>query len=393
MSATPQASSLDRAQILLAQGKEEAALGELRSLLQHDPDNLFALGNAGLILARRGEFARASQYLARAHRLAPSDIQLGLALLEVYARSRRKQEAEQVAADLRLNSRLQSPQIFGAAGLLMQIGSYDAAAGMLKSDSSESLQHHDLLGAIYAEMGDVRMASDEWQEAIRLAPDDPERYFRLGMLYLRYRTPALAVLVFSHGVERIPASPLLWMALGISQCLDEKLEQAEQSLHKAIALNPRFQDAYLVLGDVLEQEKPREALELFRRTMASNPKLPVAYYYYGRLALQMNEASIEETTHVLRKAVALDPGFADGHYELARALEEGGNVSEAIAQLEESLRLDPKLFKAQYRLAILYKKGGQLEKSAAAMKAFQLSQKSHDSQTEMKQLDYEIREP
>jgi tetratricopeptide (TPR) repeat protein len=316
-----------------------------------------------------------------------------LALLEVYVRSRRKQQAEQVGSDLRMHAKLQSPQILGATRLLVQIGSLNAAAEMLKSDPADSVQRHDLLGGIYSAMGDVRGASDEWQQAVRLAPDDLNRYFRLGMLYLKYRTPALAVLVFSHGVERIPTSPLLWMALGISQCLDEELEPAEQSLHKAIALNPRFQDAYLVLGDVLEQEKPHEALELFRRTMASDPKLPVAYYYFGRLALQLNEGPIDETIRILRKAVALDPGFADGHYELGRALEEGNNVNEAITQFEQCLRLNPKLFKAQYRLAILYKKRGELAKSTTAMKAFQLSQKSHDPEAEMKQLDYQISEP
>ena len=62
---------------------------------------------------------------------------------------------------------------------------------MASAGPVNSVERHDLLGSIYAEMGDVQKASDELQEAIRLAPADDQRYFRLGMLYLKYRTPSL----------------------------------------------------------------------------------------------------------------------------------------------------------------------------------------------------------
>jgi tetratricopeptide (TPR) repeat protein len=383
-------SPLDRARELLAAGNEESALIELKTALQREPDNLFALGNAGLICARHGQFLLASEYLARAHRINPADPQLALALLEVYARSGRKREAETLAADIRINETLQSRQILGAARLLLRLGSFDAAASMVKTDRSKGVEQHDLLAAIYTAQGDIRRASDEWQESIRLSPDDPKRYFRLGMLYLKYRTPSLAVIVFGHGVARQPASALLWMGLGISQCLDEKLEPAERSLQTAIRLNPRFTDAYLMLGDILEQEKPHEALEVFRRTMDAHPDLPVAYYYYGRLALQLNEGSINDTVRALRRAVSLEPGFADSHYELGRALEEQGNVDEAIAQFQECLRRDPKLFKAQYRLAILYRRRGESARAEEALKAFKLGQERQSSDTELKQLEYQV---
>lgn len=346
-----------------------------------------------MICARRGQFLLASEYLARAHGIKPDDPQLALALLEVYARSGRKREAEQLAADIRVNTKLQSNQILGAGRLLFRLGSLDAAASMVNMDRSGGVEQHDLLAAIYTAQADVRRASDEWQKSIQLSPDDPKRYFQLGMLYLKFRTPSLAVIVFGHGVERLPNSALLWMELGISQCLDEKLEPAEQSLQTAIRLDPRFTDAYLMLGDILEQEKPHEALEVFRRTMTAHPELPVAYYYYGRLALQLNEGSIDEAVRALRRAVSLDPGFADSHYELGRALEEQGEVDEAIAQFQECLRRDPKLFKAQYRLAILYRKRGEPARAEQALKAFKLAQERQSSDTELKQLEYQVSQP
>ncbi|MBV9225934.1 MAG: tetratricopeptide repeat protein, partial [Acidobacteriaceae bacterium] len=252
--------SLERAKTALAAGNENAALPALQAVLKTQPNNLFALGNAGLICARKGQLLLAAQYLARAHRLQPKDLQLGLALLEVYARSGRNQEAEQVTADLRAGGKLSSNQIRSAATLLFRSGNLKAAAAMAADDPVDGVLRHDLLASIFTAMGDVQKASDEFQESIRLDPDNDSRYFQLGMLYLKYRTPSLAVLVFGHGLQRRPNSALLWLGLGVSHALDEKLELSEVSLHRAIELNPRFTDAYLLLGDILEQEKPREAL-------------------------------------------------------------------------------------------------------------------------------------
>lgn len=389
---TELSSQVARAQAFISNGNETAALRELQGVLEAEPNNLFALGNAGLICARQGELSLSARYLARAHRLKPNDPQLGLALLEVYARSGRRQDAESVSADLRAGGQLSSPQIRGAALLLVRLGSLESAAAVASSDPVDSASRHDLLGSIYASMDDVQKASDEMQASIRLDPENDRSYFQLGMLYLKYRTPALAVLVFEHGIERKPDSALLWLGLGVSQSLDEKLEPGEQSLKKAIELNPRMTDAYLLLGDILEQEKPREALEIFRRTMKEHPELAVAYYYYGRLALLLNEGSSDNIIEVLRRAVTLNPDFAESHYELGRALEQRGKTNEAIVQFEASLRLNPRLFRAHYRLAMLYRQRGDSVKADVAMKTFQQAQKSEDPELEIKRLEYEIKQ-
>jgi tetratricopeptide (TPR) repeat protein len=386
-------SHLTRAEALLAQRNDSAALLELQALLKAEPNNLFALGNAGLICGRRGQLSLATEYLSRAHRLKPDDLQLSLALLEVLAKSGRKEETGRLAEDLKAGGKLDRRQLLAAAQLLLRSGDFDSAASLARALPAESVTRHDMLASIYAMSGDVQKASDEFQEGIRLDPSDDQRYFRLGMLYLKYRTPSLAVIVFGHGVESRPDSPLLWLGLGVSESLDEKLNLAEQSLRKAIDLDAHFSDAYLLLGDILEQEKPREALEIFRRTIAAHPDLPVAYYYYGRLALQLNDGTIEDTIAALRRAVALAPNFADSYYELGRALEQAGKPDEAITQFENCLQRNPKLFRAYYRLGILYKRRGDSMKAAEAFKAFQQAQTLEDPHTELKRLEYEIGRP
>jgi tetratricopeptide (TPR) repeat protein len=126
--------------------------------------------------------------------------------------------------------------------------------------------------------------------------------------------------------------------------------------------------------------------------MKEHQDLAVAYYYYGRLALLLNEGSDDDVVNALRKAVALKPDFSDSHYELGRALERCGKTNDAIAQFEDSLRLNPKLFRAHYRLAILYRKRGDSAKADVALKTFQQAQKSQDPELEMKRLEYEIKQ-
>ncbi len=295
-----------------------------------------------------------------------------------------------IARQLAVPGRLTSEEVWKAIRMLFRLSDFPAAFVFARLATATSLDQHDLLAALYANTGDIKAASDEMQEAIRLDPREDRRYFRLGMLYLKHRTPALAVIVFQHGLEKREDSALLWLGLGVSQCLDEKVDAAELSLRKAIERNPQFTDAYVVLGDILEQEKPREALAIFRRTVAEHPDLSVAYYYYGRLALMLNAGSLAETVAILRKAVALDVAFADGHYELGRALEESKQDRAAVEQFEICLKQNPKLYKAHYRLAILYRRLGDTPRSERSMRAFQQAQKLDDPETALKRLDYTI---
>lgn len=382
--------SLGRAQSLIAQGNEPAALAEMEALLRRDPDDLFALANVGIISARMGRVRRAQQCLSLAYRLKPDDLQLGLALLEVEATSGHKDISAKIATQLAASVRLTNELVWKAIQMLQRLGDAPSAAIFAKLAIAVSPAQHQLLAALFETNGDIRAASDEMQEAIRIDPQDDTRYFRLGMFYLKHRTPALAVLVFQHGIEKREDSALLWLGLGVSQCLDEKVDAAELSLRKAIDRKPHFTDAYVLLGDILEQEKPREALGIFRATIAEHPDLPIAYYYYGRLAMILNEGSISETVAMLQKAVALDPAFTDSHYELGRALEQTKQNEDAAKQFEICLKQNPMLYKAHYRLAILYKKRGDTVRSANAMRAFQQAQKLQDPATESKRLDYTV---
>jgi tetratricopeptide (TPR) repeat protein len=241
----------------------------------------------------------------------------------------------------------------------------------------------------------MKRASDELQEGIKLDPNNPERYFLLGLVYLKHRTPALAQIVFEHGLAQAPNSARLWLWLGLSQYLGDDTARAQDSVQKALRIDPGLVDGYLVLGDMLESDgRLAEASELFHQAIEKRPDLFIGYFYCGKVALENGETMQEQALTFLTKAIALNPDFADAHYEKGRALEQAGKLPAAAEEYKVSLLKNGNLSQAHYRLALIYRKLGQAQSANSELALFEktkLMEKEKDSV--LNRLEYEIREP
>jgi tetratricopeptide (TPR) repeat protein len=419
---------IDLAKLLLADKKDDDALEQFEAVIAREPDQVFALGNAGLIFARRSDYPKAVERLSKAHTLDPNSTPLALALAEAQIRAGRQDDAERVISDLRATGRLTGDAARVLASVWLQLGQPVKGAALVKQEPrlaaayretvmrraqedfinsryqavaaeleavrdimAPDFTFHKLLGTAYYELGDARKASDELQAAIRLDPKNEQVYFDLGMLYLKFHTPELASLVFEHGLNELPDSPLLWMGMGLTQHLADQTDKAATALKKAIALDPGFTDAYVVLGDVLESDnKLEEAMPVFQDAIQKQPNLYIGHFYYGRILVKMNDGRMEQAIGELRKAVELRPEFAEGHYQLGLALEHTGRTAEAIAEYEASVRRDPALAEGQYRLALLYRKQGDVSRADVAMAAFKKAQAAQQNGTAEKKLEYRI---
>ncbi len=133
------------------------------------------------------------------------------------------------------------------------------------------------------------------------------------MVFLKHRTTEPAIYVFENALKARPDVPKLWMGLGLSYYLASKLEQAEKALRQALALDPRYETAYIVLGDLLTQAgKVDEAVEVFRKAIDVRPDLYLPYYYYGQASARQGKENCETGIQMLKKAIALNPFSWDG---------------------------------------------------------------------------------
>ena len=416
------------AKLELADKNEDAALEQFEAVIAREPEQVFALGNAGLIFARRADYAKAVERLSRAHARDPESTPLALALAEAQIRAGQQADADRLISELQSAGRLTSDAARILASVWLQSGQPAKGAALVKSEPGLGPQYRDmavrraeddflrgkyeaaaaeleavrdlgpqdfafhrLLGNAYYELENPQKASAEFQDALRLDPKNEQVYFNLGMLYLKFHTPELAILVFEHALKEMPNSPLLWMGMGLTQHLAERTEKAATALKKAVELDPAFTDAYIVLGDVLESDnKLEDALPVFETAIRKQPDLYIGYFYYGKILLKMNDGRMEQAIEALRKATRLRPEFAEGHYEFGRALEHAGHTGEAIAEYKVSAEQDPALAESQYRLALLYRNQGDTARANLAMAAYKKAQAAEKSDTLMKKLEYRV---
>jgi predicted Zn-dependent protease len=115
-----------------------------------------------------------------------------------------------------------------------------------------------------------------------------------------------------------------------------KLDQSEQGLRRAIALQPNNARFHCHLGILL-----------------------------------MRESKYEKAEESFRKAVALRPDYALSHYELGKLLVHSKQLKEAAEELNQAVTRDPSLSAAYYQLAQVYAKLGETEKSERMLAQFQ----------------------
>jgi tetratricopeptide (TPR) repeat protein len=411
--------------------RDSAALREFMAAIRIEPEDFVALYNIGLIYGRQGKFDAAANYLGKAHRLAPQDQAMTLALIGAEISSGKKQEARSLVDDWKKSGSL-SPEARkqvaliwlenGEPGLAVGLvqgdaelssllyrisldkaesqfenGRYEAAARELEAVrglQAPDAAFHNLLGSIYYALDDSRKASDEFQEAIKLQPADPELYFKLGMVFLKHRTPDPAIYIYETALKNRPDVPKLWLGLGLGYYFASRLEDAERALRKALALDPRYEVAYVVLGDLLEQSgRTDDALEVFRKAVAVSPDLAMPYYYYGKLATKQQHSDLREAVEKLRRAVALKPDFAEAHFELGKALAQEGNMAEGLGELKKSLQLKPDLYQSHYQLGFIYKKLGNQSASEDQFRQFAEMSKKAQPEDLIQRLEVQIEKP
>jgi tetratricopeptide (TPR) repeat protein len=416
------------ARILLAGGEESMAFPHLERVIQLDPHNTFALANAGLIESRKGDLGAAAGYISRALLENPRSIPLQLALIELDLKRGETKEATTLSDRITHDTSLTRAQKQTLASLLLTNGFSEKGAELVDGDRDLSQQFrdaaiarakqqfmsnrfedsvrtlegiqnlrpqnaefHELLGLAWYETGDARKASDELQQAIRLEPHNPDRYFQLGLVYLKHHTPALADIVFEHGLVQVPDSARLRLGLGLSQYLGDDTTRAQQSVQKALMLDPGLVEGYIVLGDILESDgRLSEASDVFHQAIEKKPDLYIGYYYCGKVALEAGEGRTDQALAFFAKAIALNPDFAEAHFERGRALEQSGSFKQAIVEYKTSLAKNASLSQAHYRLGIVYRNLGQTQTASNELSIFQkMKPKERDSVVE--RLDYRIR--
>ena len=185
----------------------------------------------------------------------------------------------------------------------------------------------------FQEQGHLEKAIGQYDQAIRLNPQDAEAYINRGNAYA---------------------------ALG-------QLERAIQDFDEAIRLNPQYAEAYNNRGNAYDDlGQPQRAIKDYDEAIRLNPEYAKAYYNRGNAygSLDQPERAIIDYD----KAIRLDSQLAPSYNNRGLAYAALGQFERAIQDYDEAIRLNPQHTNAYYNRGLTYETQG---KKAEAISDFE----------------------
>jgi adenylate cyclase len=126
--------------------------------------------------------------------------------------------------------------------------------------------------------------------------------------------------------------------------------KARQMFEKAIALDPKYAEAYSSLGSTYwfawvnqwsrDPHALERALQVAQQAVALDQSLPSAHVVLSYT--YMSEWQYDQAITEAERAIALDPNSGDGYGSLASALANSGKSAEAVVAAHKAMRLDPR---------------------------------------------------
>jgi tetratricopeptide (TPR) repeat protein len=332
-------------------GKDSLAEAEFKKAVELEPGSFDANHNLGEFYVHSGKLGTAVPYLEKAQSLDPTSYANG----------------------------------YDLALALVETGELDRARQLV----GEMIQHQDtaelrnLLAETDEKAGDYMAAVTEYERAAHMESSE-KNIFDWGSELLLHQTLEPAVAVFRSGTERYPQSARMQIGLGIALYSRQQYDDAVKALARATDLAPLDPIPYVFLGRVynVSTAQADEVVKRLRRFVKLQPANAGAHYYYA-MALwkgkrdQGQSADLDEIESLLKKATALDAGFADAHLQLGILYAERHKYAEAIDQYREAIRLQPSLGDAHYRLGQALVRAGDKEQ---AQEEFEVYDRLHKQQ-------------
>ncbi len=188
-------------------------------------------------------------------------------------------------------------------------------------------------GKVYARVDELGNGERSFKTALRQNPNYAEAQYELGRVY--YRKYELA-----KDRAREAAA-------------NAALNQSYGAFKSATAIDPKYGDAYLELGNVTGiQKKYDEALGYLQKGLANDCDKTRAYYYKGRIKNLQDK--LDDALRDFETAVRLNPQSHLGYYGKALVYRKQKQNPAAINALQQALSRKKDLAEAYYILGIIH---------------------------------------
>jgi len=216
-----------------------------------------------------------------------------------------------------------------------------------------------------------------YRKSVTAKPDVFESNLNLGLMLVRDNNPeaeqflrAAATLKPTEHTEEGQARA--WLALA-HLLENKKPEDALQAYRKASELTPNDPEPHLSAGLLYERQKEFSAAEAeYKQALALDAHSTEAAI--GLTNLYMKSGRLGDAEPLLRRLAAERTDEAGIHLQLGRVLDAEGKRDDAIAELQTALKLAPADAEAQRELADLYASAGKNDLAEGAYRALVAAQ-------------------
>lgn len=236
-----------------------------------------------------------------------------------------------------------------------------------------------LEGAVAFLGGDMAASAARFTDAARLSPLNDSDTFTLAMAVVRLGDDDRARALISGLSKQHPDRAIYLYWLGRLDYNQRRYEEAARKLGRATELDQRSARIWDSLGLAFDMQgqndKALNALQKAATLNRAEPHpSPWPVHDLGFLLLRMDEP--QEAESALREALRYDPGLAQAHYHLGRALDKENRDAEAIDEYSAAVSADKTAPEPCYSLAMLYRKLGRDHEAEAMFEEYKTRKKA-----------------
>ncbi len=171
-------------------------------------------------------------------------------------------------------------------------------------------------------------------------------------------------LLYESILPHAPESPRLLNNLANIYAGDpERREEALALYRRAIASDPKMAFSYFNLANLYKRQgREGVAIDNYRKAMELNPLYVEAYSNLG--VLYFKQGRFEDAAAVLEEGARLNLVFADIHHNLGNTYQKLGRHDEAMAAFTRAVGLNPNFAPSHVNLAIAYFRMGDYRRAA-----------------------------
>jgi len=354
---------------LVAGRRPEEALIPLKRAVALNPASDGAAMALGLALFSAGKAAEAIPELEKVLRRSPGNLAASVTLGEIAWRS-----GDDDLAGQRLEPVLEGgtdPQKSRAESVLGWIAK---SAGNLNEAEKRLARAVELdpknvlgltgMGTLLYEGGRPKEALAKCSIAKGIALEDAEAALCVARSLIHLGRQLDARLEVQDVAKRWPKNAEARFLLGRIEEEMERWELAEQQYREAIAIDPKFFDAYAALSGVyLQSGKTADAFATLKQ--AENEMGLTARIHNAVGEAWLHGKDFERATQSFRAAIEADPAYHEARFNLANTLRDEGRLEEAKEQYEATKALAQNLPGVAEALGKLYLELGEEERALA----------------------------